>query len=425
MTNPPPVVANFTGAPTNGLAPLSVSFTNLSSGATNYSWDFGDGHTSTATNPANTYSNAGSYTISLTAIGAGGTNTLGRTNYVVVTNPPPVVANFTGGPTNGLAPLTVSFTNLSSGATNYSWDFGDGQTSANLNPTNTYTNAGSYSVSLTAIGAGGTNTLTRTNYILVTNPPPPAVVADFAAGPTNGVAPLTVLFTNLSSGATNYSWDFGDSNLSASINPTNTYTNAGSFTVSLTAIGAGGTNTLTRTNYVVVIQPAQLVVRPASLDFGLITTGATVQAAMVVSNSGAATLSGSASIPPGSFSIISGTPFSLDTSGWTNLVISFTSAAPGVFSNVVEFASNGGSSTNALMGRAINSPVLLSPTVSGTDFAFSFDTLTGFTYVVKYKDSLTDPAWQTLQSVTGDGTVKTITVPLGSAPHRFYQLVVQ
>src|SRR6266404_2213451 len=210
---PTPVVAGFAAAPTNGLAPLTVNFTNLSSGATNYSWDFGDGNTSTAINPANTYTNAGNYTVRMQAIGAGGANTLIRTNYIVVTNPPPVVADFVANPTSGLAPLSVNFTNLSSGATNYSWDFGDGNTSTAVNPANTYSNAGNYTVSLRAIGTGGANTLSRTNYILVTNPPP--VVADFVAGPTNGGAPLSVLFTNLSSGASSYSWDFGDGNSSS------------------------------------------------------------------------------------------------------------------------------------------------------------------------------------------------------------------
>ena len=82
-----PPVAGFTGSPTNGAAPLTVLFTNLSSGATGYSWDFGGGKTSTVVNPANTYTNAGSYTVRLTAIGAGGTNRLARTNYIVVTPP--------------------------------------------------------------------------------------------------------------------------------------------------------------------------------------------------------------------------------------------------------------------------------------------------------------------------------------------------
>jgi PKD repeat protein len=123
---------------------------------------------STNANPANTYSNAGSYSVTLTAIGAGGTNVLTRTNYIVVVAP--VVADFTGSPTNGLAPLTVAFTNLSSGANVFTWAFGDGNLSTNANPLNTYSNAGTYSVTLTAVGAGGTNTLTRTNYIVVTFP---------------------------------------------------------------------------------------------------------------------------------------------------------------------------------------------------------------------------------------------------------------
>jgi PKD repeat protein len=83
-----PPVAGFNAAPRGGAAPLSVSFTNLSTGATNYSWAFGDGKTSTQTNAANTYSNAGSYNVTLTAIGPGGTNVLTRAGYIVVTNPP-------------------------------------------------------------------------------------------------------------------------------------------------------------------------------------------------------------------------------------------------------------------------------------------------------------------------------------------------
>ena len=90
-----------------------------------------------------------------------------------------LVANFAADPTNGVAPLTVVFTNLSNGATDYAWDFGDGNLSTNVNPVNTYTNPGAYSVSLTAIGPGGTNTLTLTNYIAVTSLPlvPPGYLA--------------------------------------------------------------------------------------------------------------------------------------------------------------------------------------------------------------------------------------------------------
>ena len=128
-----PPVAGFTAGPTNGTAPLSVSFTNLSTGATNYSWTFGDGNSSTLTNAANTYTTPGTYSATLTAIGPGGTNALTRTNYIVVAYPPPV-ANFTAGPTNGTAPLSVAFTSLSTGATNYSWTFGDGNTAPSPMP---------------------------------------------------------------------------------------------------------------------------------------------------------------------------------------------------------------------------------------------------------------------------------------------------
>ena len=88
MAYPIPV-AGFTAWPTNGTAPLSVSFTNLSSGATNYYWAFGDGNTSPLTNPANTYTNPGTCSVTLTAVGPGGTNTLSLANYIVVVNPPP------------------------------------------------------------------------------------------------------------------------------------------------------------------------------------------------------------------------------------------------------------------------------------------------------------------------------------------------
>lgn len=102
----------------------------------------------------------------------------------------------------------------------------------------------------------------------VTNPTPP----NFAGIPTNGLAPLTVLFTNLSSGAANCNWDFGDGNTSAGVNhPANTYANAGSYTVTLTAVGVGGTNSLTRTNYIVVaLNPTN---NPALTNMALIPAG--------------------------------------------------------------------------------------------------------------------------------------------------------
>jgi PKD repeat protein len=90
---------------------------------------------------------------------------------------PAPVADFTAGPTSGVAPLTVTFTNLTSGAvTTYSWDFGDGTISAQVNPSHTYTSAGVFTVSLTATGPGGNNTRTKNSFITATAAPPPVCV---------------------------------------------------------------------------------------------------------------------------------------------------------------------------------------------------------------------------------------------------------
>jgi PKD repeat protein len=84
-------------------------------------------------------------------------------------NPP--VANFSASPTSGVAPVTVEFTDLSSGSpTSWSWTFGDGGNSALQNPSHTYSAAGSYTVALTATNADGSDTVTKTNCITVTSP---------------------------------------------------------------------------------------------------------------------------------------------------------------------------------------------------------------------------------------------------------------
>ena len=256
----PPVapVAQFTGSPTSGNSPLTVAFSNTSTGSiTGYSWTFGDGGTSTAASPSHIYSAAGTYTVILTVTGPGGSNTQTRTNYVTVTAPPVApVAQFTGSPTSGTSPLTVAFSNTSTGSiTGYSWTFGDGGTSTAASPSHIYSAAGTYTVSLTVTGPGGSNTQTRTSYVTVTAPPV-APVAQFTGSPTSGNSPLTVAFSNTSTGSiTGYSWTFGDSGTSNAASPSHIYSAAGTYTVSLTVTGPGGSNTQTRTSYVTVTAP--------------------------------------------------------------------------------------------------------------------------------------------------------------------------
>jgi PKD repeat protein len=169
---PPPPVAQFSGSPTSGTAPLTVNFTDQSTGSiTSWSWTFGDGGTSTAQNPSHQYTSAGTYTVSLTVTGPGGSDGETKNNYITVNPCVAPTANFVGSPTSGTAPLTVSFTDQSTGSpTSWSWNFGDGGTSTAQNPSHVYSGAGTFTVTLTVTNSCGSDGETKTNYITVTAP---------------------------------------------------------------------------------------------------------------------------------------------------------------------------------------------------------------------------------------------------------------
>lgn len=163
---------NFTASPTSGFAPLTVVFTNTSTGGyTTSLWNFGDGVTSTQTSPTHVYALPSVYTITLTVTWPDRTHTLTRTNYITVYEP--VQADFSASPRSGDPPLIVQFTDMSSGpVATWEWSFGDGETSALQHPTHTYVTTRAYTVSLTVRAAGGsaawpggTDTLTRIGYI--------------------------------------------------------------------------------------------------------------------------------------------------------------------------------------------------------------------------------------------------------------------
>jgi PKD repeat protein len=397
-------VAEFYGDPTSGMEPLLVSFTDQSTGApTSWYWQFGDGGTSTQQNPSHTYNGSGAYTVTLTATNSEGSDDEVKVDYITVIVPPPPVAQFSGSPTSGEAPLTVSFTDESTNnPTSWSWVFGDGGTSAEQNPTYVYNDVGTYTVTLTATNAYGSDDEVKTGYINVTEPgvaqknyamsetpvtgtvsgdftdtragdnvresitevqytghprktysylehiwtfnvpssstvtffleayrpasadgdnfvfaystdgaiytdlvtvssateqvysasvpasvsgtvyvrvldtnrnwdmvdldaiyidemyfqtetvagPP---VADFSGSPTTGYVPLTVDFTDLSTGAPDsWSWTFGDGGTSTAQNPSHTYNDVGTYTVTLTATNAYGSDGETKTGYIIV-----------------------------------------------------------------------------------------------------------------------------------------------------------------------------
>ncbi|MBL7749699.1 MAG: PKD domain-containing protein, partial [Chitinophagaceae bacterium] len=172
--------ANFTGSPVSGCSPLIVVFQDQSTGSpTSWNWDFGNGNTSTLQNPTASYFTPGTYTVTLTATNINGSNTLTRTQYVTVYEPP--VVSFSSDVTSGCFPLRVQFTDLSTpgaGNTNttWLWDFGNGTTSTLQNPFVTYTTAGNFTITLRVTNDKGcTRTISLPNYIAVT----PGVTSTF------------------------------------------------------------------------------------------------------------------------------------------------------------------------------------------------------------------------------------------------------
>lgn len=249
-------VVDFAASPTSGGRPLSVTFTNLTltsnapGSLSFWRWDFGDGNTTSASDPTHVYQTPGVFSVTLTARNAHGSRTMTKTNYITVAPVP--LADFFGGPLLGDVPVTVSFTNLSKFVpTAWSWDFGDGTLSANENPLHTYTAPGTYTVSLSVSNPYGSNTLANIGYITVRAVCP---VADFALDPKSGCAPLTVRFTDRSTSVpTSWLWNFGDGSTSAERNPVHTYDNPGRYLVSLTVTNAGGSDTRASANYLGVL----------------------------------------------------------------------------------------------------------------------------------------------------------------------------
>jgi len=250
-------IANFTGSPTRGLPPLAVIFTDTSSGTiTNRFWNFGDGSVSNATGTtvAKSFVSSGTNTVSLTVSGPSGGSTQTRTNYIIVGVAPPVAA-FSGNPTNGMDPLTVTFTDSSTGPiTNWFWYFGDGTTSNGTGGTvvKTYARPGTNTVSLSVSGPGGTNTITRPAYISIA---PAPVQSAFSGTPMNGVAPLTVTFTDSSGGTiTNRFWEFGDGTTLSTLDTVvvKTYSAPGTNAIRLTVSGPLGISSSLSSNDVLV-----------------------------------------------------------------------------------------------------------------------------------------------------------------------------
>lgn len=231
ITVHPLPIADYTPLPDTACAGDAIAFLNNSIGATTYQWDFGDGNTSTQISPFNAYTLTGDIMTELVAITAFGcTDTLQIPIYV--DSIPTANFNF-----NIVCEFdSTDFTDLSTGApTNWAWDFGDGNTSTDQNPTHFYGASGTYNVILTVTNpAGCTHTL---NQLVDVSLVP---VADFVTNPT--CFGSATQFTDITTGVpTTWQWDFGDgSPIDNNQNPTHTYGATGNYNVTLIAAAGNG-----------------------------------------------------------------------------------------------------------------------------------------------------------------------------------------
>jgi PKD repeat protein len=265
----PPIapLASFQAAPLLGMAPLGVQFSDGSTGlVTSRTWDFGDGTTDTAVNPLHVYAAPGRYTVALTVANQTGADAMTRTEYVVVTDVPPPLAEFTAENVAGVSPLAVPFTDQSQGdVTSWHWAFGDGTESTEQNPEHTYLQPGTFTVTLTASGPGGPAVEAKAGLVTVERPSAP--VADFDAGETTGIDPLPVAFTDRSSGVvTSWAWSFGDGSVASIPDPVHTYIAPGLYTVSLVVTGPGGSDEIVEVDLVGVYSVERGLADPSFED---------------------------------------------------------------------------------------------------------------------------------------------------------------
>ncbi len=231
-------VAAFTFTPASGDAPLTVQFTDTSTGdPTEWHWSFGDGATSNERNPIHTFVEARRYEVQLTVA-----NPLGESSVSqILVVGEGLAADFTFNPRQGEAPLIVEFSDRSAGnPTAWEWDFGDGERSNEQNPSHVYMlpNPAGYTVTLRVSRGSQSDAKSSPDRIIVNE----KLDADFTFTPAGGMVPLTVSFRDTSKGSNiaAWLWEFGDGTTSTERNPIHTYAADKLYDVTLTVTTVDG-----------------------------------------------------------------------------------------------------------------------------------------------------------------------------------------
>ena len=197
------VIADFSHISNGNCPPVITSFTNLSSGASNYNWDFGDNLNSTIVNPAHTYTTGGYYDVSLiSSDNFGCADTLAINNLVYIPGP---VLDFDIDQVFGCDSLTISITNNSSNTSNYLYNFGDGATSNLQSPSYTYSNPGSYQISLVGEDSAGCQVAFTSSEIITVDVSP---ILSYQISDTNLCIGESFSITNNSIFSNTHQWTY-------------------------------------------------------------------------------------------------------------------------------------------------------------------------------------------------------------------------
>ena len=160
------LTADFSGTPLSGDADLTVTFTDASTGAIGWDWDFGDGNTSTDQNPVHIYTLAGTHTVLLTVTDGVNYDTKIVTDYVTVN----MVADFTSNKTSTVTGDAIAFSDLTLGDPDtWQWSFDDGFYSSDQNPEHAFVLAGQYTITLESSNSEDSDTVIKTQYITIEN----------------------------------------------------------------------------------------------------------------------------------------------------------------------------------------------------------------------------------------------------------------
>lgn len=254
------VTPSFVPAKAPPCTNMTFTFTNTSTavqGTFNpniFTWDFGDGSPAQTHSfgdaVLHTYAGPGTYNVKLTVSDTAYCNSPQDT-VISIRLSPEVKAQFET-PANGCAPYQATFTNNTLGGLTFLWNFGDGATSTQVSPTHLYNNPGTYTVKMIAYDPTSCNLADSTTTTIVVSGVPTAAFSYLPLQPQEN---FPTSFTNLSTGAVSYLWNFGDGDTSSSVNPSHTFPATGTYNVCLTATNSFGCSTDTCMDVSALIRP--------------------------------------------------------------------------------------------------------------------------------------------------------------------------